>query len=427
MKKFVALLLAAVMVVALAICVPQALKAEGDAKETKASQEEKKEDSKSDSAKKEDKGTKDSDKKDSKDKKEKKEDKEPEGPGANGKKIPLDKIKIGFIHISDPSDMGYTYNHDRGTLKMMEDLKLKEDQIINKYNISEGAEAETAARELAEQGCNIIFGTSFGFEDYMLKVAKDFPEIEFCHATGFKAKDSGLKNFHNYFGQIYQARYLSGIAAGLKTKTNLIGYVTAMPFAECISGYDAFYLGAKSVNPEVKMLVMYTNSWNDPTKEAQVAQALIDKGCDVLGQHCDSTAPATTAQDNEVFHVGYNSDMREAAPDASLTSAVWDWSIYLKYAVNCVKENKAIRVDWSKGLKDGVVDISPLNEDLVAEGTEKAIEEAREKIESGDWDVFTGPLNDNEGNEVVKKDETFEEEQSAPSFDKVLEGITVIE
>lgn len=424
MKKLLAVVLSLLLLFTLAVSSGVSVThAETKEKETKEEEKEEVKDEKEEEKEEEKEDKKEEDKK----KEEKEEDKEPEGPGANGREIPLDEIKIGFVHISDPSDMGYTYNHNRGTEKMMKELGLEKDQVINKFNIPEGAECETAIRELVEQGCNIIFATSFGFEDYMLKVAKEYPEIEFCHATGFKAADSGLKNMHNYFGSIYQARYLSGIAAGLKTESNILGYVTAMPFAECISGFDAFYLGAKSVNPDVTMLVMYTNSWNDPTKEAQVAQALIDRGADVIGQHCDSTAPATTAEANGVFHVGYNSDMREAAPEASLTSAVWDWSIYLEYAVKRVSENKAIRVDWSKGLKEGAVDISELNEDLIAEGTEEAIEEARKKIEEGDWDVFAGPLKDNEGKEVVKEDEIFKEERSAPSFDHILEGITIIE
>lgn len=341
--------------------------------------------------------------------------------------VALEDIKIGFVHISDPSDQGYTYNHDLGTQHMAETLGLSEDQIVNKFNVPESAEAATAMRELAEDGCHIIFSTSFGFEDYAIEVAAEYPEIEFCHATGYQASSTDLPNIHNYFGAIYQARYLSGIAAGLKTETNLLGYVTAMPFPECISGFNAFYLGAKSVNPDVEMLVMYTMSWNDPTKEAQVAQALIDQGCDVLGQHCDSTAPATTAQANGVWHVGYNSDMIDAAPEASLTSAVWDWSQYLIYAVEHRVAGTAIALDWSKGLAEGVCDISALNEAIIADGTVEAIEEARERILSGEWDVFTGPLLDNEGNVVVEEGVTFVEPASAPSFDHILEGITVIE
>ncbi|MGI6156856.1 MAG: BMP family ABC transporter substrate-binding protein [Saccharofermentanales bacterium] len=353
---------------------------------------------------------------------------QPQGdePPAEDGKLTMENVKVGFVHITDPSDMGYTYNHDLGTQNMQKELGLRDDQIINKFNTPEDAQCEAAIRELVEQGCNIIFATSFGFEDYMLTVAKDYPDVHFAHATGFQCANSDLPNVSNYFGKIYQARYLSGIAAGLKTKTNVIGYVCAKPFAECISGYDAFYLGAKSVNPDVTMKVMYTDEWHDPQKESQVAQALIDLGCDVLGQHCDSTAAATKAEDNGVFHVGYNSDMRQAAPKASMTSAVWDWSRYLVFAITNLVEGKPIPKDWGEGIAEGVCDISPLNEDIIAPGTAEAIEEARKKIVETDWDVFTGPLKDNEGNIVVPEGETFIEPQSAPSFDKVLEGIEVV-
>ncbi|MDP4108399.1 MAG: BMP family ABC transporter substrate-binding protein [Bacillota bacterium] len=340
-------------------------------------------------------------------------------------KVTLDNIKIGFVHISDPSDKGYTYNHDLGTKKMQKNLNLRDDQIVNKYNIKEDDSCESALRELAEQGCNIIFATSFGFEDYVLAVAAEYPNIQFCHATGFQAASSGLKNVHNYFGKIYQARYLSGIAAGLKTKTNKLGYVSAQPFAECISGFDSFYLGALSVNPKVTMDVIYTNSWNNPTAESQAAQALIDRGCDVLGQHCDSTATQTTAESKGIWGVGYNSDMIAAAPKAVLTSAVWDWSVYLTYAVKSVVNGETIPADWSQGLAEGVVDVSALNEATVAGGTADAIKKARDKILGG-WDVFTGPLYDNNGTEVVKSGETYEDPGSAPKFDKVLKGITVV-
>ncbi|MCL1975889.1 MAG: BMP family ABC transporter substrate-binding protein [Firmicutes bacterium] len=344
----------------------------------------------------------------------------------SGGAVTLSNIKIGFVHVSDPSDMGYTYNHDLGTQKMMKTLGLKDTQVINKYNISEDSSCDTALRELVEAGCQIIFGTSFGFEDYMIEVAKDNPNIQFCHATGWQAAKSGLPNMHNYFGEIYQARYLSGIAAGLKTETNKIGYVSAMPFAECISGYDAFYLGALSVNPQVLMDVIYTNSWNDPTAESRAAQALIARGCDVLGQHCDSPSPQTTAEANGKWGVGYNSDMIPAAPKAALTSAIWDWGIYLTFAVQTLIDGKTIPVDWSGGLKDGVCNLSPLNEAIIAPGTAAAIEEARKKILGG-WDVFTGPLYDNNNNLVVEEGVTFIEPQSAPSFDHVLQGITVVE
>ena len=351
------------------------------------------------------------------------------GGNSSGGAVTLSNIKVGFVHISDPSDMGYTYNHDLGTQKMMKTLGLKNEQVISKYNISEDSNCDTALRELVEAGCQIIFGTSFGFEDYMKEVAKEYPDIQFCHATGYQAAMSGLANMHNYFGAIYQARYLSGIAAGLKTQTNKLGYVSAKPFAECISGYDGFYLGALSVNPNVTMDVIYTNDWNNPVAESRAAQALIDRGCDVIGQHCDSPSPQTTAEANGKWGVGYNSDMINAAPQAALTSAVWDWGIYLTFAVQTLVDGGTIPVDWSAGLAEGVCDVSRLNEAIVAPGTAEAIEAARQKILSG-WDVFTGPLHgvNWEGNILELSDgEVFVEPQSAPSFDFVLDGITVVE
>ncbi len=347
-------------------------------------------------------------------------------PPPAGDGVTLDNIKLGFVHITDPSDMGYTYNHNQGTEKMQRELGLRDDQIINKFNTPEDAECEAALRELVEQGCHIIFATSFGFEDYVMTVAAEFPDIEFCHATGYQCALSDMPNAHNYFGKIYQARYLSGIAAGLKTENNHLGYVNAFPFAECIQGFTGFYLGAKSVNPDVTMTVMNTNSWNDPQKEAQVAKSLIELGCDVLGQHCDSTAPATAAEAEGIFHVGYNSDMIDAAPNATLTSAIWDWSRYLELAVTNYVEGKAIPKDWGEGLKEGAVDISRLNEALIAEGTAEAIEEARAKILSGDWDVFTGPLVNADGEVVVADGDTYIEPASSPAWDHILEGIEMI-
>jgi basic membrane protein A len=347
-------------------------------------------------------------------------------PPPAGDGVTLDNIKLGFVHITDPSDMGYTYNHNLGTEKMQRELGLRDDQIINKFNTPEDAECEAALRELVEQGCHIIFATSFGFEDYVMTVAAEFPDVEFCHASGYQCALSDMPNTHNYFGKIYQARYLSGIAAGLKTENNQLGYVNAFPFAECIQGFTGFYLGAKSVNPDVKMKVMNTWSWNDPQKEAQAAKSLIELGCDVLGQHCDSTAPATAAEAEGVYHVGYNSDMIDAAPHATLTSAIWDWSRYLELAVTNYVEGKAIPKDWGEGLKEGAVDISRLNEALIADGTAEAIEEARAKILSGDWDVFTGPLVNADGEVVVAEGDTYIEPASSPAWEHILEGIEFI-
>ena len=328
--------------------------------------------------------------------------------------------------------MGYTYNHELGTKEMQEALGLRDDQIISKYNVPEGAECDTALRELAESGCNIIFATSFGYEDYVKEVAAEYPNIQFCHATGYQAASSGLSNFHNYFASIYEARYLAGIAAGLKTETNKLGYVAAFPFAEVISGYTAFYLGAKSVNPDVTMEIMYTNSWNDPTVESQVAKALIDRGCDVISQHSDSTAPATTAEENGVWQVGYNNDMIEAAPEASLISARIDWGIYVTEAVQHVIDGTEIPTDWCKGYADGAVYLSPLNTNIAAEGTQEAIDAAIEQLKAGELHVFAGPLTgvspDGQTIEIPEGDYYHEqEEQSAPSWQYIVEGCTAVE
>lgn len=357
---------------------------------------------------------------------------------SNGKTgVPKEELKIGFIHISDPSDMGYTYNHDLGTWGMVEALGLSKDQIINKYNIGEDESCATAIDELIEAGCQIIFATSFGHGDYMKEAAMAHPEIEFCHATGDLASKAGLSNFHNYFTSIYEARFLAGIAAGMKLKElgeTKLGYVAAFECAEVVSGFTAFYLGAKSVNPDVTMDVIYTNSWHDPIAEAQVAQTLIDGGCKVISQHSDSTAPATTAEANGVFQVGYNADMIDAAPNASLISARSDWSIYLIHAVKSVIEDEPIPTDWCQGLSEGAVYLSPLNTDIAAPGTQEAIDEAAVKIKSGEMHVFAGPLSGKgsnwgtEGSIEIKEGEWFEEskEQSAPYWYYIIDGVNVL-
>ncbi|MBP1759029.1 MAG: nucleoside-binding protein [Firmicutes bacterium] len=342
--------------------------------------------------------------------------------------IAKEDLKVGMVLISDKSD-AYSGNHIEGMEKAMTDLGLNpETQLIMKQNVGESADCETAIRELAEAGCQVIFSNSFGHENYMVSVAPEFPEIQFCAATGYQSATDDMDNTHNYFARIYEARYLSGIAAGLKTETNKIGYVAAKPFAEVISGYTAFYLGAKSVNPDVEMYVNYTQEWSDAGKESTNAQALIDLGCDVIGQHSDTTAPATTAEGAGVFSVGYNADNIPAAPNAALTSARINWSVYYNYALNALLQGEAIEQDWCEGLASDAVYLSPLNEALVAEGTAEAIELAQQGILDGSIHVFDGPLVDVEGNTVVEEGSFYYENEnsSAPTWDKILEGINVL-
>jgi len=311
--------------------------------------------------------------------------------------VAKDDIKVGFVYIGDVSDKGYTYAHHQGTLYMQNELGLSDDQIIFKTNVAEDSSCETALRELVEQGCHIIFGNSFGFMDFMEDMAEEFPDVIFSHCSGYKSNDT---NFNNYFGRIYEARYLSGIAAGLRTQTGKLGYVAAYKLPEVDGGMDAFFLGARSVNPEVTMLVKYTNTWYDPTLERATAEALLDAGCDVIAQHQDTNMPQIAAEARGVWGCGYNADMTEDAPKAHLTAPIWNWGVYLKVAVQ-----QAIDGTWTPensflGMSEGLVDISPLS-DNCAEGTAEAIADAREQILNGTIGVFDGPIVDNEGNMVV--------------------------
>ncbi|MEG2213706.1 MAG: BMP family ABC transporter substrate-binding protein, partial [Clostridiales bacterium] len=253
-----------------------------------------------------------------------------------------------------------------------------------------------------------------------------------CHATGNQCATSGLSNVSNFFGKIFEARYLTGIVAGMTTEANKLGYVTAQEYAECVSGLSAFYLGAKSVNPDVTMDIIYTNNWFDVTAETQAAQALIDGGADVLSQHADSTATQTTCEAAKVYGIGYNTDMSGAAPNANLCNAVWDWSPAYIHFVQSYLDGEEITADWSGDLASGMVNIQ-FNDaliDTLPNGAEikAAVETAKAGIISGDVKVFAGPLVDSEGKELVAEGDFYDEsgKVSAPSWFNILEGITVI-
>lgn len=322
-----------------------------------------------------------------------------------GAGIAADQIKVGVVHITDPAEgSGYTYTHDLGIQGMQANLGLSDDQIVRKIQVndSDAAAIETAILECVEDGCNIIFATSWGYMDTCEALAEEYPNVIFSHGTGYKS--NGV-NFNNYFGRIYQARYLSGIAAGLKTETNKIGYVAAMGMdnGEVTSGVNAFAMGVASVNPDAEVFVSVTNSWFDPEGEKQAADALIAKGCDVLTQHCDTPNPQTSAEAAGVWGVGYNSDMSKDAPGATLVSVMWDWSAYYTQAVQNVIDGTWVageKVDNYFGdMADGLVTLSDLNADLCADGTVEAIAEVQAKIVAGEWDVFDGKteIEDNTG------------------------------
>lgn len=315
--------------------------------------------------------------------------------------IAKEDIKIGVIHISDPAEgSGYTYTHDQGIIEMQKNLGLEDSQIIRKNNVddSDTTAIESAMRECIEEGCNIIFATSWGYMDTCEALAEEYPEILFSHGTGYKSNGS---NFTNYFGRIYQSRYLSGIVAGLKTETNKIGYVAAWgkENSEVTGGCNAFAMGAYSVNPDVEVYVKTTNSWFDPEGEKQAAEALIAEGCDVIGQHCDTPNPQLAAEEKGVFGVGYNSDMSKDAPAAVLTSTIWNWGAYYTSAVQSAIDGTWTGENYFGGMPEGLVDIAPLA-DFCAEGTEDKVQEAREKLLSGSWDVFDGVIECNDGTTV---------------------------
>ncbi len=338
--------------------------------------------------------------------------------------VSKDDIKLGFLYIGDVTDMGYTYAHHQGTLYMQKELGLRDDQILIKKNVAEDSAAETAIRELVEQGCSAVFATSFGYMDYMEELSEEFPEVIFLHCSGYKSNET---NFANYFGRIYEARYLSGIAAGLKAKemgNNHLGYVAAFTtIPEVVYSLDAYYLGAKSVNPDVTMTVKATNSWYDPTAERQAADALVAAGCGIISQHCDTTGPVVAAQEAKLFAVGYNADVTEFGPDAVLTAPVWTWGIYLTDAVQKIIDGTWAPENSLMGLSEGLVGLAPLTKN-VTEGTQEAIDAAAATILDGSFGVFVGPIKDNTGAEKVAEGTTLTPGEIL-GIDWFVEGITV--
>ena len=374
-------------------------------------------------------------------------------------------IKIGMICIGDENE-GYSANHINGLLRAVEELGIAKDQVIFKYNTPETEAAYEAAIDLAEQGCDIIFANSFGHETYIALAAEEYPEIEFCHATGTTAMNAGLDNFHNYFAAIYEARYVSGVVAGLKLNEMIanntitaeqakMGYVGAFPFAEVISGYTSFFLGARSVCPSVTMEVRYTNSWGDMALEKETAEALITNGCVLISQHADTTGAPTACEAAGVPCVGYNISMIPAAPNAALTSSAVNWAAYYSFALENVLAGTTFPADWSAGYVDGAVAVTELNPASVPAGAAEKVAEAEDALKAGtlkvfDVSTFTAPAGagyevDAEGhltsafatdtngdwvadaNEVVI-DGYFSESsvQSAPYFAIIIDGITAV-
>ena len=340
--------------------------------------------------------------------------------------IAKEDIKVGVIHITDPAEgSGYTYTHDLGIQGMQKNIGLDDSQIVRKNNVSDSdaTAIENAMRECVEEGCNIIFATSWGFMDTCEALAEEYPDVIFSHGTGYKS--NGV-NFNNYFGRIYQARYLAGIAAGMKTESNKLGYVAAMgqENSEVTGGINAFAMGAYSVNPDCEVYVKVTNSWFDPEGETQAAQALVDLGCDVIAQHCDTPNPQTVAEQNGVWGVGYNSDMSKDAPGAVLTSVMWDWSVYYTYAVQSVIDGTWTGENYFGGMADGLVDIAPLS-DICAEGTQEAVDAARKQITEEGFNVFDGVIETNDGSTVGEEGSTLSDSDITGNMNWYFKNVVV--
>ena len=321
------------------------------------------------------------------------------------------EFKVGVIHIGEPAHGGYTLAHDYGIVTMQKELGLKESQIIRKLNVSDNDNSaiKTAIEECISEGAKIIFATSYGYMDVCEELSEKYPDIIFSHGTGYKSNGT---NFNNYFGRIYQARYLSGIAAGLKTTTNKIGYVSAYgtELAETCSGISAFAMGVASVNPEAKVYVKTLNSWFDPTNETAHAEALIQAGCDVIAQHCDTPNPQKAAEKAGVFGIGYNTDMAEEAPDATITSTIWNWGVYYTAATKAAMDGKFAEFgNYYEGIDKGLVGVTDVNTAVAAEGTAEKINAVKALLVTGEWDVFSGvALSFDADGKIIKTDRPLE-------------------
>lgn len=326
-----------------------------------------------------------------------------------------EKYKVAFIYIGPVGDAGWTYSHNEGREHLLKEMPDVEATYIE--SVPEGSDSERVLTELAEKGNKIIFATSFGYMDPVMNVAKKYPDVTFVHCSGFKTAE----NVSTYFGRMYQPRYLSGIVAAKKTKSNVIGYVAAFPIPEVIRGINAFTLGAKSVNPDAVVKVVWTNTWYDPAKEKEAAKSLLDAGADIITQHQDTPGPQQAAQEQNAFSIGYNTDMSQFAPKAYLTAPVWNWGPYYVNTVKAVREGTYKSEQYWGGLKDNVVALAPMT-DLVDSETKALVEEKQKKMIDTDWDVFTGIIKDQEGNVKVQEGQKLTDEEIL-SMDWFVEGV----
>ena len=363
-------------------------------------------------------------------------------------------VKIGFIFLHDENST-YDLNFLNAAKEACEKLGV---EYVIKTNVPEGNECYEAAADLADSGCNIVFADSFGHEDYMIEAAKEFPEVQFCHATGTKAHTENLPNYHNAFASIYEGRFLAGVAAGLKLNEMIeageftaeeakMGYVGAFTYAEVVSGYTSFYLGAKSVCPSVTMDVTFTGSWYDETAEKEAANKLIEGGCKLISQHADSMGAPTACENAGVPNVSYNGSTVDACPNTFIVSSRINWAPYFEYIINCVANGEEIATDWTGTIATGSVELSEVNEQAAAAGTVEKLAEVKAALEDGSLKVFDTATFTVEGAAVesyladVDTDPAYEGDtevvidgafcestfRSAPYFNLTIDGITLLD
>ena len=377
-------------------------------------------------------------------------------PGTDAdKNAQVTDLKVGFIFLHDEQST-YDKNFMDAAKKACEEMGV---EYAQKTQIPESKDCYDAAVELVEvDGCNIIFADSFGHESFLIDAAKKYPDVQFCHATGTQAHTAGVANFHNAFASIYEGRYLAGVAAGLKLNEMIeagditaeeakMGYVGAFTFAEVMSGYTSFYLGAKSVCPSVTMDVKFTGSWYDEQKEKEAAQALIAGGCVLISQHADSMGAPTACETAGVPNVSYNGSTVEACPNTFIVSSRIDWTPYFKYMIQCVMDGKAIDADWTGTIETGSVVLTDVNEKAAAKGTVEKLEAVKADIVAGKINVFDTAnftvdgkkldsykadvdtdANFEKDTEVIKDGVFYEsEKRSAPYFDIRIDGINLLD
>ncbi|MBR3158907.1 MAG: BMP family ABC transporter substrate-binding protein [Atopobiaceae bacterium] len=366
-------------------------------------------------------------------------------------------FKVGLICLHDENST-YDLNFINGFKEAMSNLGIGEDSYLIKTNIDESDACYDAAAELVDAGCKVVFADSFGHEDYMIQAAKEFADVQFCHATGTKAHTEKLDNYHNAFASIYEGRFLAGVAAGLKLqeiaeagklkgKTPKMGYVGAYTYAEVVSGYTSFFLGAKSIVPDVTMDVTFTGSWYDETAEKEGANKLIDGGADLISQHADSMGAPTACENAGIPNISYNGATVDACPKTFIVSSRINWAPYYEYVVNAVKDGSTIDADWTGTIGTGSVELTDVNEAAAAKGTAEKLEEVKAQLEDGTVHVFATDTFTVDGKELKTyeadvdtdpdytpdteaiSDGYFHESEfrSAPYFDLQIDGINLLD